>query len=706
MSKINLIPLLRFINPDEDYNIWINVGMALKHEGYPMKVWEEWSSKGSKFHEGECEKKWGTFNKNTSEIVTGATITQLAKERGWKSEDYDEPISLDYCLTDADLQIVEPDYVGSETVVEPTNEEWNPVDDAINYLNALFRKDDRVNFVLDSILDDDGKWKPSGYGSSAFTAGELVERLKRYKNVNQAIGSTMRLDHGNQFPTTEAGAWIRFNPVSSNGSNDSSISEYRYALVESDNIDTGKQIALIKKLNLPVAAMVSSGHKSIHAIVKIFADTEKEYREKVDRLYKICKKNGLDVDYKNKNPSRLSRLPGYLRGSRKQYLIATNIGAESYDEWLEWVQDIADDLPEFTDFDEVVDNLPKLAPPLIDSVLRQGHKMLIAGPSKAGKSFLLIELAIAIKEGKEWIGFHCAQGNVLYINLEIDPASFLHRMDDVYRSLGIERTTKYHIYTWNLRGDAIPMDKLAPIIIRRAKGYNLKCIIVDPIYKVITGDENAAGDMAKFCNNFDKICKSLGVSVVYIHHHSKGSKGNTNVMDRSSGSGVFARDPDALLDVSPIGLTKEQLAEYGPNCAYRVEGVLREFKTPDPVDILFEWPIHKITHDLKDRPVQGSPGEGGKTSGDAKKTQSANEVEVLRKLLDDGCSNGVLNSKAILASRVAEICNLDKPYKDSWVQSKVNKIINVECEKNGYTFQCGPDGFYRKVSVSPKKDGK
>lgn len=156
-----------------------------------------------------------------------------------------------------------------ETVVEPTNEEWNPVDDAINYLNALFRKDDRVNFVLDSILDDDGKWKPSGYGSSAFTAGELVERLKRYKNVNQAIGSTMRLDHGNQFPTTEAGAWIRFNPVNSSGSNDSSISEYRYALVESDNIDTGKQIALIKKLNLPVAAMVSSGHKSIHAIVKI-----------------------------------------------------------------------------------------------------------------------------------------------------------------------------------------------------------------------------------------------------------------------------------------------------------------------------------------------------------------------------------------------------------------------------------------------------
>ena len=37
----------------------------------------------------------------------------------------------------------------------------------------------------------------------------------------------------------------------------------------------------------------------------------------------------------------------------------------------------------------------------IENVLRQGHKMLIAGPSKAGKSFALIELCIAIAEGAD-----------------------------------------------------------------------------------------------------------------------------------------------------------------------------------------------------------------------------------------------------------------------------------------------------------------
>ena len=156
--------------------------------------------------------------------------------------------------------------------------------------------------------------------------------------------------------------------------------------------------------------------------------------------------------------------------------------------------------------------------------------------------------------------------------------------------------------------------------------------------------------------------------------------------------------------MSPISLTDAQLSEYGPNCAYRVEGVLREFKTPNPVDILFEWPIHKITHDLKDRPIQGSPGEGGKNSGNARKEQSNNEVEVLRKLLEDGCNHGVLNSKAILASRVAEICKLDKPRKDSWVQKYVNTVINPECKKNGYAFECGKDGFYRKVDIPSNED--
>lgn len=204
---------------------------------------------------------------------------------------------------------------------------------------------------------------------------------------------------------------------------------------------------------------------------------------------------------------------------------------------------------------------PGIAPPLIDGVLRKGHKMLIAGPSKAGKSFALIELCIAIAEGQRWLGWHCAKGKVMYVNLELDRASCLHRFKDVYTALGWQPNNLANIDIWNLRGRSIPMDKLAPKLIRRAAKKDYIAIIIDPIYKVITGDENSADQMVNFCNQFDKICTELGTAVIYCHHHSKGSQGGKRSMDRASGSGVFARNPDALLDLIELETTEELIKQ-------------------------------------------------------------------------------------------------------------------------------------------------
>lgn len=82
----------------------------------------------------------------------------------------------------------------------------------------------------------------------------------------------------------------------------------------------------------------------------------------------------------------------------------------------------------------------------------------------------------------------------------------------------------------------------------------LDAIVIDPIYKVITGDENNASEMGAFCNQFDKICAQTGCASIYCHHHSKGSQGMKKAMDRASGSGVFARDPDAQLDIIQLEL--------------------------------------------------------------------------------------------------------------------------------------------------------
>ena len=71
------------------------------------------------------------------------------------------------------------------------------------------------------------------------------------------------------------------------------MTAFRYALVESDEMNLEEQHAMIRELELPVAALVSSGGKSIHAIVRIEAGSFEEYRSRVDYLYAVCEKNAV-----------------------------------------------------------------------------------------------------------------------------------------------------------------------------------------------------------------------------------------------------------------------------------------------------------------------------------------------------------------------------------------------------------------------------
>lgn len=649
-SRYDLSEVLDHIDPAQlDYQGWVDIGMALQYEGYGVEVWDAFSRRDpGRWHRGECQRKWGSFCKTAHTPVTGGTIVQIAREQGWAPpRDLGRDLGWgDTISREGDGPIVvDRDRVERKGIREP--EDWHPEKELITYIDTLFGTDDIVGYVTRSWSrpDDDKKYPNKGCWDR--TARQLIQKLSVCKGD---IGSVL----GDYDP--EVGAWIRFNPLDGKGCKNENVAEYRYALVESDATDLGQQYAIIRELELPVACLVHSGKKSLHAIVRVEASSYKEYKERVDYLYKVCEKNGLKVDRQNKNPSRLSRMPGVMRGGKKQFLVDTNIGKASWDGWKEWMDSISDDLPDPESLEDVWDDLPELSPPLIDGVLRQGHKMLIAGPSKAGKSFALIELCIAIAEGQRWLSWQCARGRVLYVNLELDRPSCLHRFKDVYQAMGLRPQHLGDIDIWNLRGKSRPMDKLAPMLIRRAARKRYIAVVIDPIYKVITGDENSADQMANFCNQFDLICTELGVAVIYCHHHSKGSQGGKRSMDRASGSGVFARDPDAMLDMIQLELTEDiikqeedkavcaacmgylegaapgwrddlsqddmcsryQMLAYcedklgkrrwealqgllGPvrakartATAWRIEGTLREFPKFAPVDLWFDHPVHRV----------------------------------------------------------------------------------------------------------------
>lgn len=706
MQDINISELLKFIAPSSlSYTEWVNVGMALKDEGYSVAVFDEWSKNDSRYRPGECEKKWESFRGSHSP-VTIATIVQMAKDNGLEfcspqsyELDWDGEISYEQHEQQDKLVVINKHYLEGKELKQAG--EWNPIKELTTYLETLFEASENVGYVTQT-WEKDGKFLPTK-GCYDRTAGELIQALNTCGgDMGAVIG-----DYNEQ-----AGAWIRFNPLDGKGVKNDNVTEYRYALVESDVMDIEHQNAIIRELELPVACLVFSGGKSIHAIVKIDAANYEEYRKRVDYLYIVCEKNGLKIDTQNRNPSRLSRMPGVVRNAQKQSIIDTNIGKSSYTEWKEWIESINDDLPDPDNLANEWDHLPELSPSLINGLLRQGHKMLLAGPSKAGKSFALIELCISIAEGAKWMGFDCTQGKILYVNLELDRASCLHRFKDVYDALKIPPKSLGNIDIWNLRGKSVPMDKLAPKLIRRASKKNYIAIVIDPIYKVITGDENSADQMAHFCNQFDKVCTELGCGVIYCHHHSKGSQGSKRSMDRASGSGVFARDPDAMLDLIeldiPESLQKQEVNKatcsactswlgrydklseasqddlcssvkmldichrglaadsYRLLCedikaaqkavqaksAWRIEGTLREFPKFAPINVWFDYPVHKIdtVGSLKDVVLDdgfNSKGSNWKKNFANKKTPEERQQEA-NNSLETAFSGVVENGKSTI----------------------------------------------------------
>ena len=593
-SNFDFTGMLNCIPPDCSYDEWLKVGMALKHEGQPFEIWDAWSSNGSKYRPNEMKSKWNSFRRND---VTGGTLFHIAEGYGYKPNNAD-PNAGHYDLHNLLLDEfhIDPTFVRDE-IVPQAAQNYDAKGEMLEYFTTMFQPDEYVGYCVKFEKDGD-RWKPVG-GKYNRTAGQIIEILRK-DDPEKALGTV----------TGGNGGWVRFNPLDGKGENNSNVTRWKHCLIESDEISIEKQYALIKSMNLPCTFVINSGGKSLHALVRVDAENAQQYRDRVRDLYEFARKSGFRPDEQDKNESRFSRLPGIKRGDRWQYIVARNIGAESYQAWLDWRQAEADDLPPDVNLADVWNDMPPLNEELIPGLLRVGHKMLLTGPSKAGKSFLLMNLVISLAEGVEWLGMRCRQGKVCYVNLELDSASCFHRFKEIYEQRHLTPRHLDNIDVWNLRGHAVPMNRLAPILIHRFKDQNYEAVIIDPIYKVITGDENNATEMSQFCSYFDQVATEMGVATIYCHHHSKGAIDKySSAMDRSSGSGVFARDPDAILDMAEVKTEGCEanyrhlngIAEDKVLTGWEFSATLREFNPMPSFYVWFNYPVHSLDEngDLK-----------------------------------------------------------------------------------------------------------
>lgn len=174
---------------------------------------------------------------------------------------------------------------------------WRPLEDwrfdSLMFLAGMYHAGELVNIVTEYTVDDKGKAKPKGFGLT-------LDRDAMMRHIR---------DKGT--PQSEVGAWVRMNPTDGAGVADTNVAAYRFALIEFDGVPMDLQLSLLARLPLPLNAILTSGGKSAHAWVRVNCRTVESYRTKVNELLFLLKPFG--VDQSNKNPSRLSRLPGAAR---------------------------------------------------------------------------------------------------------------------------------------------------------------------------------------------------------------------------------------------------------------------------------------------------------------------------------------------------------------------------------------------------------
>lgn len=204
-------------------------------------------------------------------------------------------------------------------------------------------------------------------------------------------------------------------------------------------------------------------------------------------------------------------------------------------------------------------------PALIDGVLAEGGKMVIAAPSKNFKSWAALELAVMCATGGTWLGHRCKQSRVVYLDYENGQRTTNNRLSRVGRALlsmdghrtidpDLLRMVGENLTVFDMMGEGTDTDELTTNVIeyiRRmdATGHHVDMMVIDPIYKASDADENSNAEVQKALRPFDSVRK-LGTATAYSAHYKKGWR-SCPVEERISGASSFVRDYTAGVFLTP-----------------------------------------------------------------------------------------------------------------------------------------------------------
>ena len=385
-------------------------------------------------------------------------------------------------------------------------------DDVRRFLLTAFNEGDRV-CIVGAIHQDDSE-RPSGKG----TIKTREEWLEQFHS-------------GVELPDSYVGAYVCINPCGDSRKSDD-VTNFRHALIEFDSGTMDEQWSIINALELPCSVVIHSGSRSVHAWVKVDAKDIKEHQERVAYLY--SKMAQFDIDPKNKDASRLSRLPGAPRKLANSYqaLLATNTGRSGWSEWKAHME--AMNLPQQTPWSDILgfkaedDNDCLLG----NRWLCKGGSCVWVGGSGLGKSTLCLQAMMTWAIGLPFLGITPKKPmRSLLIQAENDLGDVAEMAQGVLRHLKAKLTLSEEQSAMMLANVIIVRDstKTGPDFAKMAAAligvHRPDLCWIDPLLSFMGGDALAQENMTMFLRHcLNPISVATGVTWMVMHHTPKPPK--------------------------------------------------------------------------------------------------------------------------------------------------------------------------------------
>ena len=353
------------------------------------------------------------------------------------------------------------------------------------------------------------------------------------------------------------GVFVRINPFrpSLYSGSDNDVSAYRHVLVEFDDKPKAEQEQLLRSSGLPISVLIDSGGKSIHAWVRVDAPSRKEWDARRDLIYSSIP----GVDPKNKNPSRFSRLPGAWRGDQKQKLLANNLGANSWEEWLT-DRETDDDKATVVTVKDLMEFDPKKDPDNLigNRWLTRGSSMIISGGTGIGKSSLMMQIIIRWCLGIDFFGIKPVKPlKIGVIQAENDKGDLAEAFRGVTHTMRLTGDQMRHLNTnLEFRTETVRTgDQFLAYARRFIHRSKLDLIVADPLFSYFGGDLSDQSEVSVFLRNkLQPILHETKVAWIWMHHVSKPQRKETG-------------EPLTTMELAHSGFGSSELANWAREIA-------------------------------------------------------------------------------------------------------------------------------------------